>query len=81
MIKICPVILNNEAVTVAKYGDTKIQFPSIKKDEKTVIVKHEDGKYEIIDKIPEEASVKKRVSRRKKTAESKSVTDDRIELN
>ena len=53
----------------------------IMQDEKTVIVKHEDGKYEIIDKIPEEASVKKRVSRRKKTAESKSVTDDCIELN
>ncbi len=49
MIKECPVLLNNEAVTVVKYGDAEIQFPSIKKDAKKVNVKFDNGKYSIVD--------------------------------
>lgn len=50
MIKECPVILNNSAVTVVQYDNVKIQFPSIQKKVKTVFVKYENGKYEIVEK-------------------------------
>ena len=49
MVKECLVILNNEAVTVVKYDETNIQFPSIKKDAKKVFVNYENGKYSIVD--------------------------------
>ena len=32
MTKQCPVILNNKAVTVVKFDNIEIQFPSIHKD-------------------------------------------------
>ena len=57
MIKECPVILNNEAVTVVKFGDTEVQFSSIMKDEKTVNVKYENGKYSIVDHVDKVESV------------------------
>lgn len=72
MIKECPVILHNEAVTVVKYDNTNVQFPSIKEDVKTVFVEHEGDTYKILDKIPEEPVVKKRGSRKKKTVECES---------
>ena len=50
MVKECLVTLNNEAVTVVKFDNIDIQFPSIHKNEKTVFVKFEDGKYSIVDK-------------------------------
>lgn len=28
-MKVCPITINNEAVTVCKYDETLIQFPSI----------------------------------------------------
>lgn len=52
MIKECKVILNNEAVTVIQFGDIEVQFPSIRKNDKTVFVKYEDGNYSIVDKPP-----------------------------
>ena len=53
MIKECPVILNNDVVTVVKFGDTEIQFSSIMKDVKTVKVKYENGKYSIVNHAEE----------------------------
>lgn len=50
MTKECTVIINNDAVTVVKFGDKKIQFPAIGKDVKTVKVKYVKGKYSIEDK-------------------------------
>lgn len=53
MVKECLVTLNNEAVTVVKFDNIDIQFPSIHKNEETVFVKVEDGKYSIVDKPDE----------------------------
>ena len=50
MVKECLVKINNEAITVVRYGDTDIQFPSIHKDVNTVFVNYEGGKYFIVDK-------------------------------
>lgn len=50
MVKECLVKINNEAITVVRYGDTDIQFPSIHKDVNTVFVAYEGGKYFIVDK-------------------------------
>lgn len=50
MVKECLVKINNEAITVVRYGDTDIQFPSIHKDVDKVFVTYEGGKYFIVDK-------------------------------
>ena len=39
MIKECPVIKNNSAITVVKFGDTEVQFSSIMKDAKSFLLK------------------------------------------
>lgn len=49
MIKECPITINNEAVTVAKFGETSVQFPSIHRDAKTVFVSYENDRYKIVD--------------------------------
>lgn len=55
MTKVCDVIINNEAVTVVKFDDKEIQFPSIHKDVRAVIVKNDNGKYSIVDKMENES--------------------------
>ena len=83
MIKECPVILNNEAVTVVRYDDITIQFPSIKHDAKKVFVNYENDKYTIVDKMPDEkpkTTAKKRTTKKKTTEEPKVETDDCIDL-
>lgn len=45
----CPVILNNDAVTVVKYKNIEIQFPAIGRDAKYVNVDFADGKYTIVE--------------------------------
>lgn len=62
MIKECLVLINNSSMTVVRYDSKEIQFPSIRKKAKTVFVKYENGKYEIVDKpdiidVPEEKEV------------------------
>lgn len=52
MIQECKIILNNEAVTVVQFGDIEVQFPSIRKNDKTIFVKYEDGNYSIVNKPP-----------------------------
>lgn len=55
MIKECPVIINNECVTVVKYDGIDIQFPSVGKDAKSVFVtKYSNGSYHITDSIEAE---------------------------
>lgn len=48
MIKECQVILNNESVSVVKFGNTEVQLPPIGKDVKTVKIECEDGRYSIV---------------------------------
>lgn len=49
MIKECKVLINNEAVTVFKYGDVEVQVPSIGRDAKTVKVVADNGTYKVVD--------------------------------
>lgn len=55
MTKECRVILNNDAVTVVKFDGNEIQFPSIHKNAKTVLVKTDNGSYFIVDKMDDES--------------------------
>lgn len=55
MVKECPVIINNDCVTVVRYDGIDIQFPSVGKDTKSVFVtKHSNGSYHITDSIKAE---------------------------
>ncbi len=49
MVKECLVVLNNDVVTVVKFDDVDIQFPSIQKEAQTLFVNYESGKYSIVD--------------------------------
>lgn len=85
MTKKCPVIMSNEAVTVARYDGIDIQFPSVGKDVKTVFVnKDGDGYYRIADDIetevvdaetPDEAEKPDRVKKQSKRHFEKKSTD------
>lgn len=76
MTKQCPVILNNKAVTVVKFDDIEIQFPSIHKDAETVFVKFEDDKYTIVENIEEEKVV---ISHKKRNQKKTTVEDETVE--
>ena len=47
MIKECKVLLNNEAVTVIRYGDIDVQIPAIHRKADIVKVK-DDGFYTVV---------------------------------
>ena len=53
MILECPVIINNNAVTVIKYGNIDVQCPSVRKDVKTLMVKCDNGKYSLVNHVEE----------------------------
>lgn len=53
MVKECKVTVNNDAVTVAIFNGVSVQFPSIRRNAKTVYVKSENGKYSIVDELTE----------------------------
>ena len=79
MVKECLVVLNNEAVTVVKFDDKDIQFPSINKDVKKVFVNYENGKYSIVDEKYKAESVekpKKKNNTLKKTTFEENVEKD-----
>lgn len=59
MIKECPVIINNDAVTVVRFDGNDIQFPSVNREGvKTLNVKFENGIYSIVDRAETEKTVK-----------------------
>lgn len=76
MTKQCPVILNNKAVTVVKFDNIEIQFPSIHKDAETVFVKFEDDKYTIVENIEDEKVV---ISHKKRNQKKTTVEDNTAE--
>ena len=79
MIKEFQVILNNESVSVVKFGDIEVQLPPIGKDAKTVKVECEDGRYSI---VKDEAVVKmKKKSWTTKHKKQPTTDVDCIELN
>lgn len=59
MIQEVEVVLNNDVVTVVKFGDVFVQFPSIHRDAKTIYVKYKWGQYSIVEDYtpPEEEPV------------------------
>lgn len=72
MIKQCNVILNNELVTVVRFGETNVQLPAIGKDAKSIYVCYENGKYFVVDESKalfgaEETAAKPRKRASKKT--------------
>ena len=72
MIKQCNVILNNELVTVVRFGETNVQLPAIGKDAKSIYVCYENGKYFVVDEnkalfCDEETAAKPRKRASKKT--------------
>ena len=72
MTKECPVILNNSATTVVKYGEVMVQFPSIHRDATTVFVKNDNGAYSIVDSMESEVN-KETVTSRETTAKKKTI--------
>ena len=55
----CPVILNNDAVTVFRFGGVDVQVTSIKRPATYVNVLYENGKYTIVaDDYKENKAVK-----------------------
>lgn len=54
MTELCPVILNNEAVTVVRFDNIEVQLPSIHKDVKSVYVKYDNGRYTVVENIEDE---------------------------
>ena len=76
MIKECPVIINNDSVTVAVYDDIKIQFPSIHRDAKTVFISYENDRYKIVDNPAKEPKPATPVAKpKKKTTKSVKKTE------
>lgn len=65
MVQDCKVILNNDLVTVARFNNIDIQFPSIHKAADSVRVLYKDGKYTIVD--PDYQEVIKKNKKSKKT--------------
>lgn len=73
MTKECPVILNNSATTVVKYGEVMVQFPSIHRDATTVFVKNDNGVYSIVDSMEPEVNKETVTSREQTTAKKKTI--------
>lgn len=76
MIRECKVILNNDAVTVVKFDNKEIQFPSIHKKKDTVFVKMDNNSYSIVDK--ESADIEqlsKKSQKLKKTTTKSSIKE------
>ena len=48
MVQKCPVLLNNDAVTVISFNGTEVQLPSIKQALSSVNVLYKNGKYSIV---------------------------------
>lgn len=71
MVKECLVVLNNDLVTVARFDDKDIQFPSVHKDVKKVFVNYENGRYSIVDENFKSESAPKEKTTKKKSAAKK----------
>lgn len=75
MTKLCPVILNNEAVTVVKFNNIEVQLHSIHKDVKNIYVKYDNDRYAIVENI-EEYEKKEVVISHKKRNQKKTTVEN-----
>lgn len=84
MIKECNVLINNELVTVVRFGDIDVQLPSIHRNAETVRVQYADGHYRVVSddyKEPEQESIpakSKRKSSKKTTIEKVAKSAEKI---
>lgn len=58
MIKECPVIINNDAVSVVRFDGIDVQFPSVGKNVNKVNVKFENGRYSIVKDVEKNKLIK-----------------------
>ena len=73
MTKRCNVIVNNEAVTVVRYGDIDVRFPSVNDPNvKQLSVDYDGSTYHIVDG-EKEKSAQPDVQEQPKTVNSKKV--------
>ena len=75
MIRKCPVLLNNDHVTVVRFDDIDIQFPAMGAITEYVNVLFEDGKYTVVEDIKGVDKIEKPQpkSKRKKTTKQENV--------
>ena len=67
MIKECRVLLNNAAVTVVHFEDKDVQLPPIGRRANSLMVKFENGKYEVVnneEKKKEQPKTKRQVRKK-----------------
>ena len=80
MVKKCPVLLNNSAVTVFKYDDISVQAPSINRDANYVnVLFDKDHFYTIVDDNYEEESRTEELATAKKKKSEKKTTKEEVE--
>lgn len=75
MIRECPVFINNEFVTVVRFGEENVQLPAINREAEFIKVSCEDGHYAIVEEATEsivEESVEQ-PQKKKKTTKQKNV--------
>ena len=48
MIRKCPIIINNAAVTVVRFDDVEVQLPAIHRNATEVNVRFDSGKYTVV---------------------------------
>ena len=75
MIRKCPVLLNNDHVTVVRFDDIDIQFPAMGAITEYVNVLFEDGKYTVVEdiKVVDKIEKPQPKSKRKKTTKQENV--------
>lgn len=80
MVKECKIIVNNEAVTVVKFDEISVRFPSIQNpDAKTVFVKKEGGRYTIVDNAKEDKKVDTLTADLETKVETETVAETEVE--
>ena len=79
MIKKCPIVINNSALTVVDFDGELVQFQSIRNiNAKSVNVLFEDGKYSIVKDMPKKLAEEKprKKSKKENNQEDKSKQED-----
>lgn len=79
MIRKCPVLLNNDHVTVVCFDGIDVQFPAIGVDEKYVNVSYENGIYEIVAEAAEPTEIVESEKPQQKSKKKKTTKQENVE--
>lgn len=71
----CTVIMDNECVTVVRFGDKVIQFPHMETDSKELYIECRNGKYVLLDEIPKTKNINKPKTKKNETTEDTRADD------